>query len=127
MMEIYATNCKRSCISMCLAILFGSSMLKCLLVSILNRGLDTVIDYIWEKTPEGIAARQHTVITAKALAKAEKDRQGTADAVVKKILGTVEKAADWPGGIPCRPSPSEMAGCLHAAESKAQRVAANAT
>ena len=29
--------------------------------------------------------------------------------------------------MPCRPSPSEMAGCLHAAESKAPHAAANAT
>ena len=29
--------------------------------------------------------------------------------------------------MPCRPSPSEMAGCLHAAESKAPHTAANAT
>jgi hypothetical protein len=42
---------------------------------ILNRGFETVIDYIWQKTSEGIAARHHTAIAAKALAKVEKDRQ----------------------------------------------------
>ena len=54
----------------------------------------TVIDYIWEKTPEGIAARQHSAIAAKALAKAVKDRQRTVYAVVKKVLGTAVKAAE---------------------------------
>ena len=61
---------------------------------ILNRGLDTAIDYTWEKTPEGIAARQHSAMAAKALAKAEKDRQRTVDAVVKKVLGTAVKATE---------------------------------
>ena len=87
-------------------------------------------DYLWEKTPEGMAARQHAAAAAKALAKAEKDRQRTADAAVKKAQGIVEKAAERARMDALSPKSrrDELdAKRLHAAESKARCAAAKAT
>ena len=86
-------------------------------------------DYLWEKTPEGIAARQHAAAAAKALAKVEKDRQKIVDAAAKRVQRTVEQVAERARRDALSPTSKRdelNAKRLQTAESKAQRATANA-